>query len=149
MALKQFGWGKRCDRCGKGFQNIMNLSHSHIRTNRKSMPNLHKTTLTVGGATRQFRFCTKCLRIMKDTFGQVYKDASKIVKEVQVEQTPVKTPEEIVETVAETVNTPEVEESEVVSDEPKKKTKKASKVKVKKESSRKKSISELIEEDDE
>ncbi len=140
-------WGKRCDRCGKGIAYLMNVSHSHIRTNSKSLPNLHKTTLTIGGETRQFRFCTKCLRIMKSGFSKVQGQANKIVKEAQKVEAPV-----VVEPKVETPSSV-VEETpapiDVAEEEPKK-AKKAAKPKAKaKETSRKKALTDLISDEDE
>jgi large subunit ribosomal protein L28 len=51
----------RCDRCGKGLQVGMNVSHSHVRTKR-SYPNLHTFRVPNRG---KMSFCTKCLRIVK------------------------------------------------------------------------------------
>jgi len=55
----------RCDRCGKGVLVGMNVSHSHVRTKKRSYPNLHRFTVGVGGSKRRLRLCTKCLRIVK------------------------------------------------------------------------------------
>ena len=55
----------KCDRCGKGVQVGMKVSHSHIRTKKRSYPNLHTFTVGVGGSKRRLRLCTKCLRIVK------------------------------------------------------------------------------------
>src|SRR4030042_4590311 len=55
----------RCDRCGKGVLVGMNVSHSHIRTKKRSYPNLHAFKIKAGGVTRRLRLCTKCLRIVK------------------------------------------------------------------------------------
>ena len=57
----------RCDRCGKGVLVGMNVSHSHVRTKKRSYPNLHTFRLKTGGVTRRLRLCTKCLRIVKKT----------------------------------------------------------------------------------
>ena len=54
-----------CDRCGKGAQVGMKVSHSHRRTKKRSMPNLHKITLSIGGRRQSMSLCTKCLRITK------------------------------------------------------------------------------------
>ena len=55
----------RCSRCGKGTQVGMNVSHSHIRTKRRSLPNLHHFKVkSRGNVTREW-YCTKCLRIVK------------------------------------------------------------------------------------
>ena len=55
----------KCDRCGKGVQVGMNVSHSHVRTKNRSYPNLHPFRMKVGGVTHRLRLCTKCLRIVK------------------------------------------------------------------------------------
>ena len=55
----------QCDRCGKGAQFGMNVSHSHRRTKKRSLPNLHKVTLFIGGKRQTQRLCTKCLRLEK------------------------------------------------------------------------------------
>ena len=54
-----------CSRCKKGVQVGMNVSHSHIRTKKRSLPNLHVFKLTKAGRTASAYFCTKCLRIVK------------------------------------------------------------------------------------
>lgn len=107
------------------------------------MPNLHKTTLMVGGVIRQFRFCTKCLRIMKETFAQVRAEAAKIVTEAQVGIRSVIETKKVIQTPEEAVVTPAEVVEEAVVEEPVK-AKKALKIKIKKESSRKKSISDIL-----
>ena len=54
-----------CDHCGKSAQVGMKVSHSHRRTKKRSMPNLHKTTLFIGGRRQSMSLCTKCLRLEK------------------------------------------------------------------------------------
>ena len=54
-----------CSRCKKGVQVGMNVSHSHIRTKKRSLPNLHVFKLTKAGRTASAYFCTKCLRVVK------------------------------------------------------------------------------------
>ena len=54
-----------CSRCKKGVQVGMNVSHSHIRTKKRSLPNLHVFKLTKEGRTASAYFCTKCLRVVK------------------------------------------------------------------------------------
>ena len=54
-----------CSRCGKGALVGMSVSHSHIRTKKRSLPNLHIFKLTKEGRTASAYFCTKCLRIVK------------------------------------------------------------------------------------
>ncbi|OGY32399.1 MAG: hypothetical protein A3A57_00550 [Candidatus Woykebacteria bacterium RIFCSPLOWO2_01_FULL_41_12] len=55
-----------CSRCKKGVQVGMNVSHSHIRTKKRSLPNLHVFKLTKAGRTASAYFCTKCLRVVKN-----------------------------------------------------------------------------------
>jgi len=55
----------KCDRCGKGVLVGMNVSHSHIRTKKRSNPNLHTFRVKIAGGSEKMRFCTKCLRIVK------------------------------------------------------------------------------------
>jgi len=57
----------RCDRCGKGVLVGMNVSHSHVRTKKRSQPNLHNFKLKTAGVTKRLRLCTKCLRAVKKT----------------------------------------------------------------------------------
>src|SRR3989344_2752647 len=71
-----------CDRCGKGAQVGMNVSHSHRRTKNRSMPNIHKVTLTIGGRRESLSLCTKCLRVVKKT--AVVKPREKV--EVQIKE---------------------------------------------------------------
>ncbi len=70
-----------CDRCQKGYQVGMNVSHSHRRTKTKSIPNLHVITFKVDGKNKTMRLCTKCVRIVK-------KEYPRIVDEVKKEATP-------------------------------------------------------------
>src|SRR3990170_7515196 len=55
----------KCERCGKGLQVGMNVSHSHRRTKKRSYPNLHKATLTISNKRQTMWLCTKCLRTVK------------------------------------------------------------------------------------
>lgn len=52
----------KCDLCGKIPQFGHNVSHSKRRTNRRWMPNIHPVTLVVGGQSKRFNLCTRCLR---------------------------------------------------------------------------------------
>lgn len=61
-----------CDRCGKSSQVGMNVSHSHRRTKKRSLPNLHKTTLIIGGKRQTMRLCTKCIRLAKKEADQPF-----------------------------------------------------------------------------
>jgi large subunit ribosomal protein L28 len=56
---------RACDRCKKGVQVGMNVSHSHVRTKKRSMPNLHTLTIKSGSEKQRMHLCTKCLRIVK------------------------------------------------------------------------------------
>jgi len=70
----------KCDRCGKGSQTGMNVSHSHVRTKKKSRPNIHLLTVKVGSEKRRLHLCTKCQRIVKKENAPKEKEA-KISKE--------------------------------------------------------------------
>ncbi|MDD5090967.1 MAG: 50S ribosomal protein L28 [Candidatus Wallbacteria bacterium] len=56
---------KICEVCGKkpwtGFQ----LSHSHIRTKKRWMPNLQRVRAKINGANRRIMVCTNCLKAGK------------------------------------------------------------------------------------
>jgi len=56
---------RKCDRCGKGVQVGMNVSHSHIRTKKRWLPNLHTISVKRDSEKRRMKLCTKCLRIVK------------------------------------------------------------------------------------
>ena len=78
-----------CDRCGKGLQVGMNVSHSHRRTKKRSRPNLHKTTLTIGGRRQSMKLCTKCLRLAKKEATIVPKEsvAGEVQTSTKIEKT--------------------------------------------------------------
>jgi large subunit ribosomal protein L28 len=40
----------------------MSLSHSHIRTKRRFLPNLQKVRIKLGGKIRRVNVCTTCLK---------------------------------------------------------------------------------------
>lgn len=46
----------------------MNVSHSHIRTKKRSLPNLHVVTVIVDGKRQPMRLCTKCTRIVRKKY---------------------------------------------------------------------------------
>jgi len=56
---------RRCDICGKGHQTGMNVSHSHIRTKRRWLPNLQRVKAIHKGAHVTMRVCAKCLKANK------------------------------------------------------------------------------------
>ncbi|MCI1984645.1 MAG: 50S ribosomal protein L28 [Bifidobacteriaceae bacterium] len=56
----------RCAVCGKGPQTGYSVSHSHIRTKRRFMPNLQTVRTDAGdGSTIRLRVCTSCLKAGK------------------------------------------------------------------------------------
>ncbi len=67
-----------CDRCQKGLQVGMSVSHSHIRTKKHSLPNLHVITVKIAGKNKTMRLCTKCTRIVRALYP--YKSEEKAVK---------------------------------------------------------------------
>ena len=43
------------------------VSHSKHHTNRRSEPNVHPATVTIGGVTRRLNICVRCLRTQAKT----------------------------------------------------------------------------------
>lgn len=72
----------KCDRCGKGVQVGMNVSHSHVRTKKRSKPNIHPFRVKEGSTTKRRRFCTKCLRLTKKELKAKENENREAVKEV-------------------------------------------------------------------
>ena len=58
MALK-------CDNCSKGILYGHNVSHSKRRTRKIFKPNLHRARVVINGMSKNMKFCTKCLRMVK------------------------------------------------------------------------------------
>jgi len=56
---------RRCDVCGKGPQTGMTVSHSHVRTKRRWLPNLQRVKALQGGRRTTLRVCAKCLKANK------------------------------------------------------------------------------------
>ncbi|MCJ7792089.1 MAG: 50S ribosomal protein L28 [Dehalococcoidia bacterium] len=52
----------KCEICGKRTQFGHSVSHSKRRTNRKWLPNIHRTTIMVEGSKKKVNICTRCLR---------------------------------------------------------------------------------------
>lgn len=52
----------KCEICGKGISFGINVSHSHIRTNRVWKPNLQRVKALVNGTPKRIDVCTRCLR---------------------------------------------------------------------------------------
>ena len=57
----------KCEICGKGVVFGINISHSHIRTNRAWKPNIRKVKAVVNGTKKTVNVCTRCLRSGKVT----------------------------------------------------------------------------------
>ncbi len=53
---------RRCEVCGKepGYGN--SVSHSHVKTRRRFLPNLQRVRVVVEGVPRRLTVCTTCLR---------------------------------------------------------------------------------------
>ncbi|WP_243544118.1 50S ribosomal protein L28 [Pseudodesulfovibrio tunisiensis] len=52
-----------CDICGKGPQSGNSVSHSHIKTKRRFMPNLQKVRhQEPSGEVKTIKACTRCIR---------------------------------------------------------------------------------------
>jgi len=58
----------RCENCGKGIIYGHNVSHSKRRTRKIFKPNLHKTRVLVEGVSKRIKLCTKCLRMVKQSW---------------------------------------------------------------------------------
>jgi len=52
----------KCDICGKEPIFGHNVSHSKRRTNRRWVPNIHRSTLVLDGKVKHLNLCTRCLR---------------------------------------------------------------------------------------
>jgi len=53
---------RRCAICGKGPAAGRSLSHSHIRSLRRFLPNLQKVRVIIAGVERRVNVCTACLK---------------------------------------------------------------------------------------
>jgi large subunit ribosomal protein L28 len=69
-----------CDRCQKGLQVGMNVSHAHNRTKKRSLPNLHVLTVKVDGKNKTMRLCTKCTRIIRKQYPFKAEEKSEVKK---------------------------------------------------------------------
>ncbi len=54
----------RCDVCGRKPQYGHKVSYSNKKSNRRFNLNLQHRRLTINGATRSVKICTRCLRTM-------------------------------------------------------------------------------------
>ncbi|MDP2719421.1 MAG: 50S ribosomal protein L28 [Dehalococcoidia bacterium] len=53
---------RKCDICGKKPSYGSNVSHSKRHTNRRWLPNIHKSTITLDGVGYRVKICTRCMR---------------------------------------------------------------------------------------
>jgi len=56
---------RRCDICGKGPQVGYSVSHSHVRTKRRWLPNLQRVMAKQGSKVKRVQVCAKCLKAGK------------------------------------------------------------------------------------
>ncbi|MBR6755789.1 MAG: 50S ribosomal protein L28 [Peptococcaceae bacterium] len=56
---------RKCEICGKGGSVGMAVSHSHIRSKKKWLPNVQKVRVIVNGTPKRINVCTRCLRSNK------------------------------------------------------------------------------------
>ncbi|MCK5744046.1 MAG: 50S ribosomal protein L28 [Caldisericia bacterium] len=56
---------RKCDICGKGPITGHTVSHSHVRTKRRWLPNLHTVRAKIGGTVKRVKLCAKCLKAGK------------------------------------------------------------------------------------
>ncbi|MCU0662293.1 MAG: 50S ribosomal protein L28 [Myxococcota bacterium] len=52
----------KCEICGKGSMTGHSVSHSNIKTNRVTKPNLQRVKAVVNGEAVRVRVCTRCIR---------------------------------------------------------------------------------------
>ncbi|MGE5360200.1 MAG: 50S ribosomal protein L28 [Bacteroidales bacterium] len=58
---------RKCEVCGKGPSFGRQVSHAHNVSARRFEPNLQQVRVSVNGATKRMRVCTRCLRSGKVT----------------------------------------------------------------------------------
>ncbi|BCJ85131.1 50S ribosomal protein L28 [Effusibacillus dendaii] len=56
---------KRCEICGKDPKTGNQVSHSHILTKRRWMPNIQRVRAEVNGSVKRIQVCTRCLKAGK------------------------------------------------------------------------------------
>jgi large subunit ribosomal protein L28 len=56
---------KRCDVCGKGPLVGCNVSHSNVKTKRRTYPNLQNVKAKINGGVKIIKVCTRCLKANK------------------------------------------------------------------------------------
>ena len=52
----------KCEVCGKGVSFVIQVSHSHRRSNRMWKANVRKVRAIVNGASKSVNVCSRCLR---------------------------------------------------------------------------------------
>ncbi|OFW80288.1 MAG: 50S ribosomal protein L28 [Alicyclobacillus sp. RIFOXYA1_FULL_53_8] len=56
---------RRCEICGKQPQTGNRVSHSHVLSKRRWLPNIQLVRANVDGTVRRIRVCTRCLKAGK------------------------------------------------------------------------------------
>jgi large subunit ribosomal protein L28 len=56
-----------CDVCGKGPSYGHSISHSHVRTKRRWVPNIQRVRAIVSGTPKRVNVCTSCIKAGKVT----------------------------------------------------------------------------------
>ncbi|MGM9570652.1 MAG: 50S ribosomal protein L28 [bacterium] len=56
---------RECIVCNKKTTTGFNVSHSHVKTKRRWLPNLQRVKAVINGETRRVYICTKCLKAGK------------------------------------------------------------------------------------
>jgi large subunit ribosomal protein L28 len=58
---------RRCEICGREPRTGNKISHSHILTKRRFLPNIQRVRVNVNGTVKRMRVCTRCLKAGKVT----------------------------------------------------------------------------------
>ncbi len=103
-----------CDRCQTGLQVGMSVSHSHIRTKKRSLPNLHVVTVKIEGRNKTMRLCTKCIRIVRKLYPYNQAPVVKVEKKESTKEVVKKPKVEKLETLEVKSETPKEEVAQVV-----------------------------------
>lgn len=53
-----------CDICHKKPLTGHNVSHSHLKTKRRWLPNIQKTKIIVNGKEKSVKACTSCIKTL-------------------------------------------------------------------------------------
>jgi large subunit ribosomal protein L28 len=57
----------KCDVCGKRPSTGFSVSHSHRKTKRRWLPNLHSMKVAHKGGVKRMKVCSSCLKANKVT----------------------------------------------------------------------------------